>query len=284
MSIFFLKIHVDFLSEYIYDSEISEKLILPKYLKDLVAMLIEHSGANFSDIIEGKSGGAVVLLCGPPGTGKTLTAEVYAEAEQKGLYSVQCSQLGTDPENLEDELLKIFTRAQRWDAVLLLDEADVYVLSRGSDLQQNAIVGVFLRVLEYQSNILFLTTNRPDDVDDAIASRCVARLNYKIPNAGDQAKIWNVLANAFNVNLGDEVIQQIVSDNPDLSGRDVKNLLKLACLISINRKTPISKKIVRFVRQFKPTQSSGVPGEIEELEDLPRCKIKPKFIKRIMEI
>jgi len=279
-----LKIHVDFLSEYIYDSEISEKLILPKYLKDLVAMLIEHSGANFSDIIEGKSGGAVVLLCGPPGTGKTLTAEVYAEAERKGLYSVQCSQLGTDPENLEDELLKIFTRAQRWGAVLLLDEADVYVRSRGSDLQQNAIVGVFLRVLEYQSNILFLTTNRPDDVDDAIASRCVARLNYKIPDAKDQAKIWNVLANAFNVSLGDEIIQQIVSDNSDLSGRDVKNLLKLACLISINRKTPISTKVIRFVRQFKPTQSNGVPGEIEELEDLPRCKIKPKFIKRIMEI
>jgi SpoVK/Ycf46/Vps4 family AAA+-type ATPase len=261
-----LKIHINFLEEYIYDSKISEKLILPKYLKDLVAMLIEHSGSNFKDIVEGKSGGAVVLLSGPPGTGKTLTAEVYAEAEHKGLYSVQCSQLGTDPENLEDELLKVFSRAQRWGAVLLLDEADVYVRQRGSDLQQNAIVGVFLRVLEYQGSVLFLTTNRPEDVDDAIASRCVARLNYKVPGEDHQKQIWRVLADASKIELSDEIIQQIAIDNPTLSGRDVKNLLKLACLISNNRKIPISQKVIRFVRQFKPTQSEDILGEVEELE------------------
>ncbi|MCJ7747854.1 MAG: ATP-binding protein [Desulfobacterales bacterium] len=276
-----LKIHVDYLSEYIYDTEISEKLILPKYLKDLVAMLIEHKGTTFNDIIEGKGGGAVVLLCGPPGTGKTLTAEVYAEAEQKGLYSVQCSQLGTDPEYLEDELLKIFTRTQRWGAVLLLDEADVYVRSRGSDLDQNAIVGVFLRVLEYQNNVLFLTTNRPDDVDDAIASRCVARLNYKIPNAEDQTKIWRVLADVSNVNIDDGIIRQIVVDNPDLSGRDVKNLLKLACLVSSNIEIPISPKVVKFVRQFKPTQSStGSSDEIVELDlKLGGKPFRPRFTR-----
>jgi hypothetical protein len=261
-----LKTHVDYLAEYVYDPKISEKLILPKYLKDLVSMLIEYSGTSFGDIVEGKGGGAVVLLCGPPGTGKTLTAEVYAEAEQKGLYSVQCSQLGTDPENLEDELLKIFTRAQRWGAVLLLDEADVYVRSRGSDLQQNAIVGVFLRVLEYQNNVLFLTTNRPEDVDDAVASRCVARLNYKVPNAEDQAKIWKVLADISKIHLDDELVRQIVEDNSDVSGRDVKNLLKLACLISNSRKIPISVKVVRFVRQFKPTQAV-VPNQIEGFEE-----------------
>jgi len=276
-----LRIHVDFLSEYIYDSDISEKLILPKYLKDLVSMLIEYSGISFGDIVEGKGGGAVVLLCGPPGTGKTLTAEVYAEAEQKGLYSVQCSQLGTDPENLEDELLKIFTRAHRWGAVLLLDEADVYVRSRGSDLQQNAIVGVFLRVLEYQNNVLFLTTNRPEDVDDAVASRCVARLNYKIPSAEDQAKIWRVLADISKVDLSDEIIQQVVVDNPDLSGRDVKNLLKLACLISNSREIPISVKIVKFVRQFKPTQSNSAvaSNEIEELGEITE-EMKKRVLKR----
>lgn len=276
-----LKIHVNCLSEYIYDIEISEKLILPKYLKDLVAMLIEHKGAAFNDIIEGKSGGAVVLLSGPPGTGKTLTAEVYAEAEQKGLYSVQCSQLGTDPECLEDELLKIFTRAHRWGAVLLLDEADVYVRSRGSDLQQNAIVGVFLRVLEYQSNVLFLTTNRPEDVDDAVASRCVARLNYKVPSAEDQAKIWRVLAGLSDIHIDDKTIQEIVSDNPDLSGRDVKNLLKLGYLVSSNMEISISPKVIKFVRQFKPTQSlTASSGEIVELDlKLGGKPFRPRFAR-----
>ena len=46
---------------------------------------------------------------------------------QRPLYSVQCSQLGLEPADLERELLKIFTRAARWNAILLLDEADVYI-------------------------------------------------------------------------------------------------------------------------------------------------------------
>ena len=98
---------------------------------------------------------------------------------QRPLYSVQCSQLGLEPADLERELLKIFTRAARWNAILLLDEADVYIHRRGSDIQQNAIVGVFLRVLEYYSGVMFLTTNRAELVDDAIASRCLARIDYQ---------------------------------------------------------------------------------------------------------
>ena len=40
-------------------------------------------------------------------------------------------------------------RAQRWGAVMLIDEADVYIKRRDDDITMNAVVGVFLRVLEY---------------------------------------------------------------------------------------------------------------------------------------
>jgi hypothetical protein len=96
-----LKAHVRQLEEYIYDEQLAEKLILPADQKALVKLLIDTQGGAFQDIVAGKSGGAVVLLCGMPGTGKTLTAEVYAESEKRALYSVQCSQLGTDPDKLE---------------------------------------------------------------------------------------------------------------------------------------------------------------------------------------
>ena len=248
-----LQIHVNYLTPYVYDATIADKLIIPKEQKDLVKLLINHSGAVFNDIVKGKAGGAVVLLTGQPGVGKTLTAEVYAESERRALYSIQCSQLGTDPNELEDALLKVFARAKRWNAVMLLDEADVYVHERGSDLTQNAIVGVFLRVLEYQSTVLFLTTNRPDDVDDAIASRCVARLSYKVPSIEDQARIWRVLSDASRIKLDDKTIAAIVKRNTDLTGRDVKNLLKLANLVSRGTKEPISAGTIEFVRRFKPT-------------------------------
>src|SRR3546814_2642760 len=53
-----------------------------------------------------------------------------------------------------------------------LDEADVYIRCRDNDLEHNAIVAEFLRTLEYFNGLLFMTTNRINDVDDAILSRC----------------------------------------------------------------------------------------------------------------
>lgn len=247
-----LRVHVDQLTDYKYDTHLADKLVLSQERKTLVQMLIDMKRGMFRDIVQGKGGGATILLAGPPGTGKTLTAEVYAESEKKPLYSVQCSQLGTDPDNLEEELLKVFARGRRWGAVMLLDEADVYVHERGNDMQRNAVVGVFLRVLEYQDSVLFLTTNRPDDVDDAIASRCIAKLTYQVPTPDEQARIWHVLADASDIKITPATIQAIVKKNPELSGRDVKNLLKLASLIGGGTKE-VTADGVAFVQQFKPT-------------------------------
>lgn len=247
-----LRIYVEQLTVYCYDTALAEKLILPEEVTDLVDLLVQHRG-GFKDIIGSKGQGAVILCAGPPGTGKTLTAEVYSEAMERPLYSVQCSQLGTDPDGLEKELMVVFGRAVRWNAILLLDEADVYVRSRGDDLQQNAIVGVFLRVLEYYSGVMFMTTNRADLVDDAIASRCLARIDYPIPSPDNQARIWRTLADTAGIRMDDDEIDRIVAKYPNLSGRDVKNLLKLASLVALAQKKPVTLSTVKFVKAFKPT-------------------------------
>jgi len=250
-----LRVHITQLTEYVYDQSLGEKLILPDEVRGLVTMLVGHDG-GFKDIIGNKSGGAIILCAGIPGSGKTLTSEVYSEAMTRPLYSVQCSQLGTSPDELEDELLKVFARAQRWKAILLLDEADVYVAARGNDLVQNAIVGVFLRVLEYYNGVLFLTTNRADLVDDAVASRCIARINYTIPTTPNQQKIWRVLADSAGIALPDSVIKTITTKYNNLTGRDIKNLLKLAQMVTKVKKEPITVKTIDFVKQFKPTEES----------------------------
>lgn len=47
------------------------------------------------------------------------------------------------------------------NAVVLFDESDVFLEERTqADLQRNALVSAFLRVLEYYDGILILTTNR----------------------------------------------------------------------------------------------------------------------------
>lgn len=226
--------HVDIrnTTPYEYDESMADKLVLPTETKSLIDMLCAHDG-SFRDIVKRKGGGATILCAGPPGVGKTLTAEVYAESMKRPLYSVQCSQLGLNATSLEKSLLEAFSRAEKWNAILLLDEADVYIAERGRDMNQNAIVGVFLRVLEYYAGILFMTTNRADIVDDAIMSRCLARIEYKIPPVDDQLRIWTILADVMNIPLTDRTKKQIVANGwTSCSGRDIKNTLRLAQLVA----------------------------------------------------
>jgi len=72
-----------------------------------------------------------------------------------------------------------FSLANRWGCILLLDEADVFLAERSpQDFQRNGLVAVFLRVLEYYAGVLFLTTNRIGDFDEAFASRIHISLYY----------------------------------------------------------------------------------------------------------
>lgn len=63
---------------------------------------------------------------------------------------VSAGELGTDSRYLESELQKILDICHTWGAILLLDEADVFLEKRSMhDIHRNALVGVFLRQLEY---------------------------------------------------------------------------------------------------------------------------------------
>ena len=54
---------------------------------------------------------------------------------------VTAGDLGTNPEHLESKLSRIFDLAKRWDAILLLDEADVFLQDRDyENLTRNALV------------------------------------------------------------------------------------------------------------------------------------------------
>lgn len=249
-----LRAHVSQITPYEYDTGLQAKIILGAEEREIIEMLM-HNRTEFRDIVEGKSGGTIVLCAGRPGTGKTLTAEVFAEAESRPLYSVQASQLGVTPQDLETELLRVFARADRWNAILLIDEADVYVCERGTSLVQNAIVGVFLRVMEYFSGTIVLTTNRADLVDDAILSRCIAKIEYSTPTPDNQARIWRVLADSAGIEITDAVIAEAAAAFPALSGRDVKTLLKLSRCIASSRKCPIDLGVIRHAKRFKSTHT-----------------------------
>lgn len=120
-----------------------------------------------------------------------------------------------------------FKLAHKWGCVLLLDEADVFLAKRTvrnsiatmhhgiganatqkTDVKRNGLVSgtifplvglghailtfcsVFLRILEYYSGILFLTTNRVGVIDDAFRSRLHLTLYYPKLTRSQTKKIW----------------------------------------------------------------------------------------------
>jgi hypothetical protein len=220
-------VHVDDMQPYHYQPDLKQKLILPQEQTDLIDILTAEMDVLMDDIVAGKSGGTTVLCAGPAGVGKTLTAEVYSEIIKRPLYRVHSGQLGLNVAEMEKALKDTLTRAQRWGAVMLIDEADVYIKRRDDNIAANAVVGVFLRVLEYFNGLLFLTTNRVDDIDEAIISRCIAMIKYHSPDDEDRRKIWRVMTQQFALDVDDGLIDELVELFPAATGRDIKGLTKL---------------------------------------------------------
>ncbi|KAG6358093.1 hypothetical protein INS49_013977 [Diaporthe citri] len=83
---------------------------------------------------------------------------------------------------------------------MLLDEADVFLEKRTiSDPQRNSLVSgllstasftVFLRIVEYYRGILFLTTNRVGQFDDAFISRIHTVIHHENFSNDEQDRIW----------------------------------------------------------------------------------------------
>ncbi|RVD89621.1 uncharacterized protein DFL_000620 [Arthrobotrys flagrans] len=232
-----LDLYIDDIQDIDWNPEIFSKLVLPAETKQLIRGLVEShiSGENqFDDFIEGKGKGLIAVLHGPPGLGKTMTAETVAEYTRSPLYTISAGSLGTNASTLEKSLRQILDLAQRWKAVLLLDEADVYLEERSvHDIERNALVSIFLRLVEYYQGILFLTTNRVSTFDDAFQSRIHVALRYSKLEASAREQIWRNFITRMDkreTNIVDEDYKEL--SGVDLNGRQIKNAIRTALIIA----------------------------------------------------
>lgn len=218
---------VEGLSPVVWRDDAFDQLVLDPQRKCSVLHLVKHYDNSFSDFIDGKSGGLIFLLHGPAGSGKTLSAEAVAETLRRPLYSISVGELGTTPENMEEKLRSILDLTHQWNAVLLLDEADIFMEARDtSNIQRNAMVSIFLRQLEYYSGVMFLTTNRVATFDPAFFSRVSLAICYPKLDTSDREKVWyNVLKGA-----GVDVSQLDLSAlaQHEVNGRNIKNIVRVA--------------------------------------------------------
>jgi SpoVK/Ycf46/Vps4 family AAA+-type ATPase len=219
-----------------------EKLELDKKSKTLLKTLVMQHAKNDSiidDLIPGKGNGLIVLLHGPPGVGKTLTAESLAMLSGKPLYSVSMSDIGTSPTVVEKNLIRVFELATHWKALLLFDEADVFLETRSlTNLRRNSLVSVLIRILEYFQGILFLTSNRVKTFDEAFQSRIHVAVRYKELTEVQRRNIWKIWINKAGEDVDDlEKIEEELEEGGDLlkaelNGRQIRNVFRSAMALA----------------------------------------------------
>jgi len=222
------------LRDVVWNDDAFRALVLGDRQKKLIHALVrEHASESngFDDVIVGKGRGLIGLLAGTPGCGKTLTAEAVAETTRKPLYAVSAGELGTTPESVESRLKRVLELAQMWDAVLLLDEAEVFLQQRDvTNVKRNALVSIFLRQLEYYQGILILTTNMPEQCDAAFESRIHFSVHFPKLDRTARRTIWSMFFTRASIEVDDAELDRLASR--EINGRQIKNVFSSAMTIS----------------------------------------------------
>ena len=231
---------IDNVSEIQFRENAYDMLVLDEERKDMMFSLVENGmEAGDKDFISGKGGGVIFMLAGTPGTGKTLSAEAIAEKLKRPLYMVGVGELGTDVSSLELSLRNILDVATKWNAVLLLDECDIFMEARDDDdIERNAMVGIFLRLLEYYEGILFLTTNRADNIDEAFYSRISLAMYYEELDEPTRLKVWTNLLATYKV----EGVDPVQLSHYALNGRKIKQVIRIATALASAKKRKVELK------------------------------------------
>ncbi|KAF8148667.1 P-loop containing nucleoside triphosphate hydrolase protein [Crassisporium funariophilum] len=233
-----LEFNVEKVEDVDWNDDAFANLVLPNDRKHLLQSLVEahHKELGFDDFIKGKGHGLVINLFGPPGVGKTFSAEATSEHVRRPLYVVGGGDLGTTAASLNSALEGIFDVATAWKAIVLIDEADVFLEQRSlHDLERNAMVAVFLRHVEYYRGILFLTTNRVKAFDEAFLSRIHVALHFRELSLESKVQVWS----AFIAKIGasavitPDQIRELAKRN--INGRQIKNAARTACSLAVGR-------------------------------------------------
>jgi len=273
-----------------FQTQAFEQLVLEEDKKELIRAVARNAGGGGfdddesdsddeddefedagMDVVANKGGASIFLLHGPPGCGKTLTAEAIAELLEKPLYIVTAGDLGISASEVEKNLGSVLELCQTWDALVLIDEADVFLEARNStEIARNALVCVMLRLLEYYSGCLFLSSNRSAcSIDAAIASRITVMLGYPKLNATGRGKVWKNLIElvpAIPIDPSTGQASERILSKPrkasryrahfsasdyvrlaeefELNGRQIKNSIVLARALARERKTPLNLSVL----------------------------------------
>jgi SpoVK/Ycf46/Vps4 family AAA+-type ATPase len=103
--------------------------------------------------------------------------------------------------------------------------------------------------------MLFLTTNQGDAIDPAFQSRIHLTLHYPDLNAEARKRIWTSFAARSEMSdLSEDDFIRL--SELSLNGREIKNVVQIACLLARREDSRLEARHVQVVLDAtKPTQS-----------------------------
>jgi SpoVK/Ycf46/Vps4 family AAA+-type ATPase len=220
-------------------------MILSSMDKDILLALVSEQQRPDMSTKEG----LIILLHGAPGVGKTATVRAIAEALESPLRIFHPSDMGKGAAEASGKLYTFFETAQRWNAIALIDDADVFLEERTlSDLERNTIVALFLSSLERYTGTLFLTTNRVGTFDEAFKSRIRLSLRFENLTLAARKKIWENHINSLDV-AGEarelfERLDEMAQHN--LNGRQIESVFLNAKQLAKYRGTDLNWAHVEY--------------------------------------
>lgn len=150
------------------------------------------------------------------------------------------------------------------EPILLLDEADQFLSSRGSttssaDKMHNQMQNIFLEQIEHFDGVIIATTNLVENFDSAFSRRFNYKIEFKRPDISQRSKLWKSLL-PRNIKYADskESIIKALSGY-DLSGGQIK-LVITNTAYKVAARENLLFSLNDFEEEIKKEQSGNFDG------------------------
>lgn len=189
--------------------------------------------------------GICISFYGPSGTGKTEKVLQLCKEAGRDIYNYNIADSETRYCGEKQKIInKMFTNFKNIcekyrenglrEPVLLLNEADALFSKRHDETdsnntanrENNQLQAELLNHIENFDGIMFITTNRLQNFDEAMERRFLYKIKFDNPNTSTQKAIWK---NKFP-NLVDDDIEKVVSAYDNFTGGNIQNIKKKASI------------------------------------------------------
>jgi ATP-dependent 26S proteasome regulatory subunit len=177
-----------------------------------------------------------LLLYGPPGTGKTLFSRALASELGRPFVELSQEDLTHEHINKGPQIVgDLFTQAQHYGGVVFIDEAEQLLGERGGQNQHNEdnkITTTFLNKLSQddQKFVVILTTNRRDQMDDAVLrpGRVDTEFEIGLPDEDARKEIIDIGLSKCPDTITTSQRKELAEVTEDWSGADIHTMMNRA--------------------------------------------------------